>query len=68
MIAELSKRKPRNMITSNRSISMQDYDAIKQDFNEIANIDESKWDHNNCYFDYLMRYVPEGAGECLDIG
>jgi 2-polyprenyl-3-methyl-5-hydroxy-6-metoxy-1,4-benzoquinol methylase len=47
---------------------MEDYNAIKQDFNEIAQLDETKWNHNNCYFSYLMRFVPEGAGTCLDIG
>jgi len=47
---------------------MEDYNAVKGDFNEISELDEPKWNHNNCYFGYLMRYVPDKAVTCLDIG
>lgn len=48
---------------------MENYDIVKADFNEIAELgSDPKWNHNNCYFSYLMQYVPLGAGTCLDIG
>lgn len=48
---------------------MEDYDVIKNDFNEIAELNEqTKWNHNNCYFEYLLRFVPEKIDVCLDIG
>lgn len=48
---------------------MEDYDVVKQDFNEIAELQEhSNWNHNNCYFKYLMSFVPEKIEVCLDIG
>jgi SAM-dependent methyltransferase len=48
---------------------MENYDIVKADFNEIAELgDEPKWNHNNCYFPYLLRQVPSGAETCLDIG
>lgn len=47
---------------------MEDYNVVRSDFNEISELDEPKWNHNNCYFEYLMRSVPDRAGTCLDIG
>lgn len=48
---------------------MEDYDIVKSDFNEIAELgDDPKWNHNNCYFPYLLRHIPGGTGICLDIG
>jgi ubiquinone/menaquinone biosynthesis C-methylase UbiE len=48
---------------------MEDYDNVKSDFNEIAQLGaEPKWNHNNCYFGALLQSVPENAGVCLDIG
>ncbi|NLM49934.1 MAG: class I SAM-dependent methyltransferase [Clostridiaceae bacterium] len=47
---------------------MQDYNIIKNDFNEIALLDEAKWNHNNCYFNELLKYIPKNCGTCLDIG
>jgi 2-polyprenyl-3-methyl-5-hydroxy-6-metoxy-1,4-benzoquinol methylase len=48
---------------------MEDYDVVKDDFNEIAEIEnEPRWNHNACYFKALLKYMPEGAGLCLDIG
>lgn len=47
---------------------MEDYDVVKSDFDEISELDELKWNHNNCYFEYLMEYVPDNAETCLDIG
>lgn len=48
---------------------MENYDIIKDDFNEIAELpDAPKWNHNNCYFNYLLKFVPEKINSCLDIG
>lgn len=48
---------------------MENYDVIKNDFNEIAELQEqSRWNHNNCYFEYLLSFVPEKIDLCLDIG
>lgn len=47
---------------------MENYDIVKSDFNEIAELgDDPKWNHNNCYFPQLLRHVPEGAEAFLDI-
>lgn len=53
-----------------RCINMEDYDydIIKADFNEISELDEPKWNHNNCYFNQLMKFIPDNAETCLDIG
>jgi SAM-dependent methyltransferase len=48
---------------------MENYDIIKSDFNEIAELgSDPKWNHNNCYFPYLLRQIPSGTDVCLDIG
>lgn len=47
---------------------MEDYDIVKNDFNEISQLDELRWNHNNCYFKYLVEYVPNSIETCLDIG
>ncbi len=48
---------------------MEDYAVVKSDFNTIAELGEDpKWNHNNCYFNYLLKYVPNNIGLCLDIG
>ncbi len=47
---------------------MEDYDVVKSDFNEISQLEEPKWNHNNCYFGYLMKFVPDRVETCLDIG
>ncbi len=48
---------------------MENYDVIKNDFNDIAELQEqTKWNHNNCYFEYLLNFVPEKIDLCLDIG
>jgi 2-polyprenyl-3-methyl-5-hydroxy-6-metoxy-1,4-benzoquinol methylase len=46
----------------------EDYAVVKDDFNEIALLDEAGWNHNNCYIKHLLKFVPEGAGTALDIG
>ena len=47
----------------------EDYDIVKSDFNEIAGLgSDPKWNHNNCYFPYLLQHIPAGTGTCLDIG
>ncbi len=48
---------------------MEYYDIIKSDFNEIAKLgDDPKWNHNSCYFPYLLKHIPAEAGTCIDIG
>lgn len=48
---------------------MENYDIVRSDFNEIAELgDDPKWNHNSCYFPYLLQHVPVGVGTCLDIG
>ncbi len=47
---------------------MENYNLIKSDFNEISELDELKWNHNNCYFKQLLKLVPDKAETCLDIG
>ncbi|WP_146126578.1 class I SAM-dependent methyltransferase, partial [Clostridium thermopalmarium] len=47
---------------------MEDYNVVKTDFNEISELDEPKWNHNNCYFNQLMKLIPDNVETCLDIG
>jgi len=48
---------------------VEDYEVVRADFNEIAALpDPPRWNHNNCYFPYLMRFLPERLGCCLEIG
>ncbi len=47
---------------------MEDYNAVKADFNEISELNDPKWNHNNCYFNQLMKLIPDNAETCLDIG
>lgn len=49
-------------------MNMEDYNVVKTDFNEISELDEPKWNHNNCYFKQLMKLIPDGVDTCLDIG
>lgn len=44
------------------------YDIVKADFDEIAELSEPTWNHNNCYFKYLLSLVPEHSASILDIG
>jgi len=48
---------------------MENEEAVKNDFNEIAGLpDPPRWNHNNCYFGYLMQFLPERFERCLEIG
>lgn len=47
---------------------MEDYNIVKSDFNEISQLEEVKWNHNNCYFKYLLKFIPAKVETCLDIG
>lgn len=48
---------------------MENYNVVKSDFNEIADLpNPPKWNHNNCYFNNLLRFLPKHVGICLDIG
>lgn len=49
-------------------MDMEDYNLVKDDFNEIADLDDPKWDHNNCYYKQLMKLIPDNVETCLDIG
>ena len=47
---------------------MENYDIVKNDFNEIAQLDDPKWNHNNCYYNQIMKLIPDNAETCLEIG
>ncbi len=48
---------------------MEDYNVIINDFNKIASFgNDPKWNHNNCYFGHLLKYIPHKTDFCLDIG
>lgn len=48
---------------------MEDYDRVRRDFNEIADLPSPPaWNHNNCYFPYLLRRAPASPDVCLEIG
>lgn len=47
---------------------MGDYNLVKKDFNEIAGLTEPKWNHNNCYFKYLIKFISYNVNAVLDIG
>lgn len=47
---------------------MDEYNAVKSDFNEISQFSEPKWNHNNCYFSQIIKLVPDNTETCLDIG
>lgn len=47
---------------------MEDYNIVKNDFNQISELDEPKWNHNNCYFNQLIKLIPDNVEACLDIG
>jgi tRNA (guanine-N7-)-methyltransferase len=47
---------------------MEDYNIVKTDFNEIAELDEPRWNHNNCYFKQLVKFIPDNIETCLEIG
>jgi len=49
-------------------IIMQNYDVVKNDFNQISDLNDKIWNHNNCYFDYILKYVKTDCQLCLDIG
>lgn len=46
----------------------ENYDIVKADFDEIAELNEPSWNHNNCYFNYLLKFIPRHIGTVLDIG
>lgn len=47
---------------------MEDYNIVRDDFNEISQLEELNWNHNSCYFKHLLKFVPDNAETCLDIG
>lgn len=47
---------------------MEDYHAVREDFNEISELEDPKWNHNNCYYPQIVKLIPEHAETCLDIG
>ena len=48
---------------------MENYDQVRADFNAIAQLPEGTgWNHNNCYFPYLLKFVPPHTCTCLEIG
>lgn len=49
-------------------MKMEDYNIVKNDFNEISQLDELTWNHNNCYFEHLIKLIPNNVETCLEIG
>ncbi|WP_024832731.1 class I SAM-dependent methyltransferase [Ruminiclostridium josui] len=47
---------------------MENYDVVKKDFNEISDIVEDRWNHNNCYFKNIVKYLSEDNEVILEIG
>lgn len=50
---------------------MTNKEQIKNDFNKIAsvtNTKKQKWEHNNHYYRYLLKYMPNQCNKSLDIG
>jgi len=48
---------------------VEDYSVVRADFNEIALLEDDKgWNHNNCYFNDLLKHLPGKMDVCLDIG
>lgn len=47
---------------------MEDYYVVRRDFNEIAELEEPKWNHNNCYYKEIIKMIPDDIDTCLDIG
>lgn len=35
---------------------------------EIAQLDELKWNHNNCCYRRILKFAPNNVDICLDIG
>ena len=42
--------------------------SVEADFNRLALLDEDGWTANNHYHDFLLRHVPAGCGNALEIG
>jgi 2-polyprenyl-3-methyl-5-hydroxy-6-metoxy-1,4-benzoquinol methylase len=43
-------------------------EVIVNDFNLIAHLETSGWDHNHHYHKYLLQFVPENCDQAIDIG
>lgn len=41
---------------------------VIEDFNRIAGLDETQWDHNKHYLPYLLKHIPQNCTASLDIG
>lgn len=46
----------------------QNPEALRRDFDEIAELDEPRWNHNRCYFERVLRSLPADCGRVLDVG
>jgi ubiquinone/menaquinone biosynthesis C-methylase UbiE len=42
--------------------------AIQTDFDRLAALDSEGWTHNNHYHNFLLRHVPDGCQNALEIG
>ncbi len=47
---------------------MENYEIVIKDFDEIADLTEPKWNHNNCYFPKILKLLPRKMENVLDIG
>jgi ubiquinone/menaquinone biosynthesis C-methylase UbiE len=43
-------------------------DLIRADFDRIALLSSGDWNHNGLYHDYLLKHLPSGCDEVLEIG
>jgi len=47
---------------------VEDYNVVKKDFNEISELEDPKWNHNNCYYNQILKLIPDNVDTCLEIG
>lgn len=47
---------------------MSDQNDLKIDFDRIAELEQNKWNHNNHYYNFLLRKIGKSRGDSLEIG
>lgn len=48
--------------------SREEKNIIESDFNRIAQLDHTKWEHNKHYHNFLNNFIPRNCNKALDIG
>ena len=51
----------------NWETKMESYADVRKDFNEIAQLDDQKWNHNNYYYRQILKIL-DNVETCLEIG